>query len=44
MDICHHVKNLKSDIYVVNGQAKGKTLLPLPVGADEVEKTPREKK
>ncbi|XP_013068368.2 dynein beta chain, ciliary [Biomphalaria glabrata] len=36
-DITRHVHNLKSNVYVVSGQAKGKTLLPLPVGAERVE-------
>ncbi|BFZ02963.1 hypothetical protein BsWGS_06002 [Bradybaena similaris] len=36
-DVTRHVHNLKSNVYVVSGQAKGKTLLPLPVGADRVE-------
>lgn len=36
-DVKRHVHNLKSNVYVVSGQAKGKTLLPLPVGTDRVE-------
>ncbi|GFN78401.1 dynein heavy chain 9, axonemal, partial [Plakobranchus ocellatus] len=36
-DVTRHVHNLKSNVYVVSGQAKGKTLLPLPVGADRVD-------
>ena len=36
-DVTRHVHNLKSNVYVVSGQAKGKTLLPLPVGAERVE-------
>ena len=35
-DVTRHVHNLKSNVYVVSGQAKGKTLLPLPVGAEKV--------
>ena len=35
-DVTRHVHNLKSSVYVVSGQVKGKTLLPLPVGADRV--------
>jgi dynein heavy chain len=31
------VHNLKSTVYVVSGQVKGKTLLPLPVGAEQIE-------
>jgi hypothetical protein len=36
-DVTRHVNSLKSNVYVVSGQAKGKTLLPLPVGAERVE-------
>ena len=36
-DVTRHSHRLKSDVYVVSGQAKGKTLLPLPVGADKVD-------
>ena len=36
-DVMRHVHNLKSSVYVVSGQVKGKTLLPLPVGADRVQ-------
>ncbi|CAC5371505.1 DNAH [Mytilus coruscus] len=36
-DVTTHSHRLKSDVYVVSGQAKGKTLLPLPVGADKVD-------
>ena len=36
-DVLRHVHSLKSNVYVVAGQVKGKTLLPLPVGAEEVE-------
>lgn len=36
-DVERHVNHLKSNVYVVSGQAKGKTLLPLPVGAEQVE-------
>ena len=35
-DVTRHVHNLKSNVHVVSGQAKGKTLLPLPVGADKI--------
>lgn len=35
-DVTRHVHNLKGNVFVVSGQAKGKTLLPLPVGADRV--------
>ena len=36
-DVRRHVHSLKSAVYVVSGQVKGKTLLPLPVGSDKVE-------
>nr|P39057.1 RecName: Full=Dynein beta chain, ciliary [Heliocidaris crassispina]BAA00827.1 dynein beta-heavy chain [Heliocidaris crassispina] len=36
-DVLRHVHNLKSSVYVVAGQVKGKTLLPLPVGSEKVE-------
>lgn len=36
-DVSRHSQRLKSDVYVVSGQAKGKTLLPLPVGAEKVD-------
>lgn len=42
-DVKRHVHNLKSNVYVVCGQAKGKTLLPLPVGADRVETVEEDK-
>ena len=35
-DVTKHVHNLKGNVYVVSGQAKGKTLLPLPVGAERM--------
>ena len=35
-DVMRHVHNLKSNVYVVAGQVKGKTLLPLPVGSERV--------
>ena len=35
-DVMRHVHSLKSSVYVVSGQVKGKTLLPLPVGAERV--------
>ncbi|KAK6170907.1 hypothetical protein SNE40_019193 [Patella caerulea] len=38
-DVTKHVHSLKSNVFVVSGQAKGKTLLPLPVGAERVEST-----
>lgn len=36
-DVQRHVHNLKSNVYVVAGQVKGKTLLPLPVGTERIE-------
>ncbi|XP_067860408.1 dynein axonemal heavy chain 9-like [Heptranchias perlo] len=33
-DVMRHVHSLKSNVFVVVGQVKGKTLLPLPVGAE----------
>jgi len=36
-DVLRHVHNLKNSVYVVAGQVKGKTLLPLPVGTERVE-------
>lgn len=36
-DVLRHVHNLKSSVYVVAGQVKGKTLLPLPVGSEKVQ-------
>ena len=35
-DVLRHVHHLKSNVYVVAGQVKGKTLLPLPVGSERV--------
>jgi len=31
-----HVHNLKNNVFVISGQVKGKTLLPLPVGSDKI--------
>lgn len=36
-DVVRHVHSIKSDVYVISGQAKGKTLLPLPVGAEKID-------
>uniref|UniRef100_A0A6Q2WZ44 Dynein axonemal heavy chain 17 n=1 Tax=Esox lucius TaxID=8010 RepID=A0A6Q2WZ44_ESOLU len=36
-DIQRHVNSLKTKVFVVSGQVKGKTLLPLPPGAERVE-------
>ncbi|KAJ8313224.1 hypothetical protein KUTeg_009222, partial [Tegillarca granosa] len=38
-DVVRHVDGLKNNVYVVSGQAKGKTLLPFPVGAEKIETT-----
>ncbi|XP_072737632.1 dynein axonemal heavy chain 9-like [Ciconia boyciana] len=36
-DIIHHVHSLKSTVFTVVGQVKGKTLLPLPAGLEGIE-------
>lgn len=36
-DLRRHVSNLKNNIYVVSGQVKGKTLLPMPPSADDID-------
>lgn len=36
-DVQRHVHNLKSSVFVVSGQVKGKTLLPLPVGSEQIQ-------
>uniref|UniRef100_A0A7M4EWH0 Dynein axonemal heavy chain 9 n=1 Tax=Crocodylus porosus TaxID=8502 RepID=A0A7M4EWH0_CROPO len=36
-DIMRHVHSLKSNIFMIVGQVKGKTLLPLPAGSEKVE-------
>ena len=43
-DVLRHVHNLKSSVYVVAGQVKGKTLLPLPVGTEKVDQVAAEEK
>ncbi|RDD42081.1 Dynein beta chain, ciliary [Trichoplax sp. H2] len=35
-DVLRHVHSLKSNVYVIAGQVKGKTLLPLPVGSERM--------
>ena len=35
-DVMRHVGRLKGDVYVLSGQVKGKTLLPLPSKAESV--------
>lgn len=42
-DVVRHVDSLKNNVYVVSGQAKGKTLLPFPVGAEKIETTDNQK-
>ncbi|XP_069510616.1 dynein axonemal heavy chain 9 [Ambystoma mexicanum] len=36
-DVMRHVNHLKSNVFVVVGQVRGKTLLPLPAGSEKVE-------
>ncbi|XP_030631579.1 dynein axonemal heavy chain 9 isoform X2 [Chanos chanos] len=36
-DIMRHVHTLKTNVFVLSGQVKGKTLLPLPPGSERVE-------
>ena len=35
-DVLRHVHQLKNNVFVIAGQVKGRTLLPLPVGADAI--------
>lgn len=42
-DVVRHVHTLKTDVYVITGQTKGKTLLPLPVGAEKIEEADDQK-
>lgn len=35
-DLVKHVNNLKNRTYVISGQTKGKTQLPIPPGAERV--------
>jgi dynein heavy chain len=35
-DIMHHVQDLKGNVFVMSGQVKGRTLLPLPAKTDSV--------
>nr|XP_029540762.1 LOW QUALITY PROTEIN: dynein heavy chain 9, axonemal [Oncorhynchus nerka] len=42
-DIQRHVHSLKTNVFVVSGQVKGKTLLPLPPGAERVEQAALER-
>lgn len=43
-DVLRHVHKLKSNVYVIAGHIKGRTLLPLPVGADRVNSAQSEEK
>ena len=36
-DVLRHVYKLKSDVFVIAGHVKGKTLLPHPKGAEAVD-------
>lgn len=36
-DISRHVHKIKSNVFVVAGHVKGKTLLPLPAGSERVD-------
>ncbi len=38
-DVVNHAHQLKSSTHVIVGQVKGQTLLPLPVGAENLEQT-----
>ncbi|KAM4623876.1 dynein axonemal heavy chain 9 isoform 1-T1 [Polymixia lowei] len=42
-DIRRHVHTLKTNVFVVSGQVKGKTLLPLPPGSERVEQAALER-
>ncbi|KAL3857821.1 hypothetical protein ACJMK2_012454, partial [Sinanodonta woodiana] len=35
-DVIQHILSLKGNVYVMSGLAKGKTLLPLPTGAERI--------
>ena len=35
-DLIRHINNLKNKTYVISGQMKGKTQLPIPPGAEKV--------
>ena len=35
-DLMRHVGSLKGDVYILSGQVKGKTLLPLPHQAEAI--------
>ncbi|KAJ8413756.1 hypothetical protein AAFF_G00082630 [Aldrovandia affinis] len=42
-DIKQHVHSLKTNVFVVAGQVRGKTLLPLPAGSERVEQAALER-
>ncbi|XP_036372722.1 dynein heavy chain 9, axonemal [Megalops cyprinoides] len=42
-DIKQHVRALKTNVFVVTGQVRGKTLLPLPAGSERVEQAALER-
>ncbi|XP_056152723.1 LOW QUALITY PROTEIN: dynein heavy chain 9, axonemal [Lampris incognitus] len=42
-DIRRHVHSLKTNVFVMSGQVKGKTLLPLPLGSERVEQAALER-
>lgn len=35
-DLLRHINNLKNKTFVISGQMKGKTQLPIPAGAEKV--------
>lgn len=35
-DVLRHVHQLKNNVFVISGQVKGRTLLPLPVGSETI--------
>ena len=35
-DVMHHIQDLKGNVFVMSGQVKGRTLLPLPAKSDTV--------
>lgn len=43
-DVSRHVHKLKSNVFVVAGHVKGKTLLPLPAGSERVDSEKEEEK
>lgn len=36
-DVLRHVHQLKNNVFVIAGQVKGRTLLPLPVGSEKIQ-------